>query len=252
MPKPYPEQKAWGGRFSSGPDEMAERFTASIGFDQRLAEVDIRGSIAHAEMLGRCGIITEADSRTLVDGLGALLNEVREDRVEWDLSAEDIHMNVEARLGELIGPAAGAREAARAADILLRSGAFEVSVMPTLPSGRGTGSATWTRLASLAHLANAVLLALGSAASDELLYFASVRVETAIERVRWNGPSGHLGELAGFDVRAIVRKHKRAAPVGEALIRCDPFEDRPPLVDVRERTLATTPSCHPELVEGSG
>jgi hypothetical protein len=135
-------------------------------------------------------------------------------------------------------------EAARAADIIVRSGAFTVVVMPALPSGRGTGSATWTRLASLAHRANALLIALGDEASAELRYFASVRLETAIERVRWNGPSGHLGELAGFDVRAVVRKHKRAAPVGDALVRCDPFEDRPPLVDVRERTLvaATPPS----------
>ena len=82
---------------------------------------------------------------------------------------------------------------ARAADILLRSGAFAVVVIPTLPSGRGTGSATWTRLASLAHRANAVLVVLGQTASSELRYFASVRIETAIERVRWNGPAGHFG-----------------------------------------------------------
>ena len=130
-------------------------------------------------------------------------------------------------------------EAARAADIIVRSGAFTVVVIPALPSGRGTGSATWTRLASLAHRANALLIAVGDEAPAELRYFASVRLETAIERVRWNGPSGHLGELAGFDVRAVVRKHKRAAPVGDALVRCDPFEDRPPLVDVRERALSS-------------
>jgi len=130
-------------------------------------------------------------------------------------------------------------EAARAADIIVRSGAFTVVVIPALPSGRGTGSATWTRLASLAHRANALLVALGDEASSELRYFASVRLETAIERVRWNGPPGHLGELAGFDVRAVVRKHKRAAPVGDALVQCDPFEDRPLPADVRERTLTT-------------
>ncbi|HEV3085858.1 MAG TPA: hypothetical protein VGX96_01440 [Candidatus Elarobacter sp.] len=128
-------------------------------------------------------------------------------------------------------------EAARAADIVVRSGAFTVVVIPALPSGRGIGSATWTRLASLTHRANALLLAVGDEASAELRYFASLRLETSIERVRWNGPSGHLGELAGYDVRAVVRKHKRAAPVGEATIRCDPFEDRAPLVDLRERTL---------------
>jgi hypothetical protein len=128
-------------------------------------------------------------------------------------------------------------EAARAADIVVRSGAFTVVVIPALPSGRGTGSATWTRLASLAHRANALLIALGDEASAELRYFASLRLETSIERVRWNGPPGHLGELAGFDVRAVVRKHKRAAPVGDALVRCEPFEDRPLPADLREREL---------------
>ncbi|HEY0613403.1 MAG TPA: hypothetical protein VGC96_02135, partial [Candidatus Elarobacter sp.] len=113
-------------------------------------------------------------------------------------------------------------ETARAADIVVRSGAFTVVVIPALPSGRGTGSATWTRLASLTHRANALLVAVGEEASAELRYFASVRLETTIERVRWNGPAGHLGELAGFDAHAVVRKHKRAAPVGDALVRCEP------------------------------
>jgi hypothetical protein len=137
----------------------------------------------------------------------------------------------------LIVPVAGPVEAARAADILLRSGAFGVIVIPALPSGRGTGSATWTRLASLAHRANALLLALGTEASGELRYFASVRVETAIERVRWNGPAGHFGELAGYDVRATIRKHKRAAPGASAIIACTSFEDRPVFVAIRERIL---------------
>jgi hypothetical protein len=132
--------------------------------------------------------------------------------------------------------------AARAADILLRSGAFAVVVIPALPSGRGTGSATWTRLASLAHRANAVLIAVGREASSELRYFASVRLETAIERIRWNGPPGHFGTLAGYDVRATVRKHKRAAPGASGLISCTPFEAHAPLVALREHVLATPPA----------
>jgi hypothetical protein len=131
---------------------------------------------------------------------------------------------------------------ARAADILLRSGAFAVVVIPALPSGRGTGAATWTRLAGLAHRANAVLVAVGLEASSELRYFASVRLETAIERVRWNGPPGHFGTLAGYDVRATVRKHKRAAPGASALISCTTFEDHAPLVALRERLLAAPPA----------
>ena len=130
-------------------------------------------------------------------------------------------------------------EIARAADIVVRSGAFTVVVIPALPSGPRTGSAAWTRLASLAHRANALLVAVGDEASAELRYFATLRLETSIERVRWNGPAGHLGELAGYDVRALVRKHKRAAPVGAAVVRCEPFEDRAPLVDLRERSAAS-------------
>ena len=137
-------------------------------------------------------------------------------------------------------------EIARAADIVVRSGAFTVVVIPTLPSGRGTGSAAWTRLASLTHRANALLVALGDEASAELRYFASVRLATTIERVRWNGPAGHVSELAGYDVRAVVRKHKRAAPVGDALVRCESFEDRPLPADVRERVLATATAARDE------
>jgi len=143
-------------------------------------------------------------------------------------------------------------EAARAADIVVRSGAFTVVAMPALPSGRGTGAATWTRLASLAHRANALLLAIGDDPSTELRYFASVRVTASIERVRWNGPSGHLGELAGFDVRAVVRKHKRAAPAGEALVRCEAFEDRPLAASLRERTLSDTPARPAVRAERAG
>ena len=144
----------------------------------------------------------------------------------------------------LIVPACEPVAAARAADIIVRSGAFTVVILPTLPSGRGTGAAMWSRLASLTHRANALLVAAGDEASNELCYVASVRLATALERVRWNGPAGHLSEFAGFDVRAVVRKHKRAAPVGDALVRCEPFEERPPLVDVRERTL--TAAAAPE------
>jgi hypothetical protein len=130
---------------------------------------------------------------------------------------------------------------ARAADILLRSGAFSVVVIPALPRGRGTGSAMWTRLASLAHRTNTLLVAVGVEASSELRYFASVRVGTTIERVRWNGASGHLAELAGYDIRATIRKHKRAAPGASTVITCMPFEDRSPLMGIRERVVTVIP-----------
>ena len=192
-----------------------------------------RGTIATLEgppSSGRSAIAARLLAAATRRGLGALIG------VELfapALAAAGVRLE---RL--LIVPAAQPVVVARAADIVLRSNAFTVVVIPTLPSGRATGSAAWTRLASLAHRAGALLVALGDEASTELRYFASVRLATSIERVRWNGTFGHLGELAGYDVRAVVRKHKRAAPEGDALIRCEQFENRPLPVNVRERRLA--------------
>ncbi len=81
-------------------------------------------------------------------------------------------------------------------------------------------------------------MATGTEASEELRFFASLRVACAIKRVWWNGPSGPFGELAGFDIRVEVRKHKRAAPGKTALVRCGPYESRPAFHDLREHALA--------------
>ncbi|GMA50614.1 argininosuccinate lyase [Alicyclobacillus contaminans] len=99
--------KLWGGRFTESTNELVEAYTASIPFDQRLAEVDIRGSIAHAKMLGTCGIIPAADADLLVAGLAALLDDVRQGKVSFSVEDEDIHMNLERLLHERIGPVAG-------------------------------------------------------------------------------------------------------------------------------------------------
>src|SRR5476651_2492484 len=214
---------------------VAEGTVAASGiaeFDRVLGGGFPRGTIGTLEgppSSGRTALAARLLAVATTRGLGAVIGD---ELFPPALAAAGVRLE---RL--LIVPTSSAIEAARAADILLRSGAFEVIVIPTLPSGRGTGSATWTRLASLAHRANAVLLALGNEASSELRYFASVRLETAIERVRWNGASGHLCELAGYDIRATVRKHKRAAPGASTVITCTPFEDRPTLVAVREREL---------------
>ena len=104
----------------------------------------------------------------------------------------------------------------RAADILLRSGAFGAVVVPAVPSSGGVGSTAWTRLAGLAHRADAVLLAVGSEISTELRYFASLRVECTVTRTIWSGAPGLFRALGGYELCAQVRKHKRAAPNGEA------------------------------------
>lgn len=100
-------EKPWGGRFGQETDPAVERFTASVHFDRALARYDIRGSIAHARMLGRTGIIPAADADALVAGLEEILSEVEAGTMPLDPRLEDIHMNVEARLRERIGPVAG-------------------------------------------------------------------------------------------------------------------------------------------------
>jgi len=106
-------QKLWGGRFAKSTDKAVEEFTASVHFDSRLFEQDIRGSIAHAKMLGKCGIIPQADSEKIVKGLQELLSDYRQGLVTFDPSAEDVHMNVEKLLSAKIGEPAGRLHTAR-------------------------------------------------------------------------------------------------------------------------------------------
>ncbi|TWG90393.1 argininosuccinate lyase [Mesorhizobium sp. J18] len=103
----------WGGRFASGPDAIMEAINASIGFDRKLYAQDIRGSLAHAEMLAKQGIISAEDQRQIADGLKTILREIEDGKFAFSTRLEDIHMNVEARLAELIGPAAGRLHTAR-------------------------------------------------------------------------------------------------------------------------------------------
>jgi len=105
--------KLWGGRFGKETSKLVDQFNASIGFDQRLWEYDIEGSIAHARMLGKCGIIPVVDADTIVSGLEAIADDIRAGKVEFDISAEDIHMNVEKLLHERIGEVAGKLHTAR-------------------------------------------------------------------------------------------------------------------------------------------
>ena len=105
--------RMWGGRFSAGPDAIMEEINASIGFDQRLYRQDIAGSIAHAEMLAATGILTAADRDAIVRGLEQVRAEIDANDFTFSRALEDIHMNVESRLRELIGDAAGRLHTAR-------------------------------------------------------------------------------------------------------------------------------------------
>ncbi|KAG1648312.1 Argininosuccinate lyase [Nymphon striatum] len=97
----------WGGRFAAGPDAIMEAINASIGFDRRLAKQDIDGSRAHAAMLAAQGIITDSDASAIREGLLTVLSEIESDTFPWRVELEDIHMNVEARLKEIVGEPAG-------------------------------------------------------------------------------------------------------------------------------------------------
>ena len=105
--------KMWGGRFQSGPGEIMEKINASISFDQRLHAQDIAGSIAHATMLGECGIISKADVREIVKGLKAIAKDIEAGNFTFSTALEDIHMNVEAALKDRIGAPAGRLHTAR-------------------------------------------------------------------------------------------------------------------------------------------
>lgn len=95
--------KLWGGRFSKKTDRLVEDFHSSISFDQRLYQQDIMGSIAHARMLGRQGIITKDEAARLEEGLKSVLEDIKNGKIEFEVDAEDIHMNVEKILTEKVG-----------------------------------------------------------------------------------------------------------------------------------------------------
>ena len=103
----------WGGRFASGPAAIMEKINASIDFDWHLYRQDIAASKAHAAMLAKQGIITADDARKIAHGLDTILSEIGSGKFKFKRELEDIHMNVESRLAELIGAAAGRLHTAR-------------------------------------------------------------------------------------------------------------------------------------------
>ncbi len=100
-------EKPWGGRFRESTNACVERFSASVHFDRALARYDLRGSIAHAHMLGETGLLTAEETRTLVAGLEAIEREIEAGSFAFDPTLEDIHMNIETRLRERVGEVAG-------------------------------------------------------------------------------------------------------------------------------------------------
>jgi argininosuccinate lyase len=94
---------AWGGRFSEATDAFVQRFTASVEFDQRMYTQDIQGSIAHATMLAKVGVLTDAERDDIIKGLGEIKADIEAGNFEWSIALEDVHMNIEAALTAKIG-----------------------------------------------------------------------------------------------------------------------------------------------------
>ena len=99
------DRKLWGGRFAEGTDALVEAFSESVSYDQRLYRHDIRGSIAHARMLARVGVLSDEDCSQIIDGLEGIEADIEAGRFEWKVALEDVHMNIEAALTERIGEA---------------------------------------------------------------------------------------------------------------------------------------------------
>ena len=99
------EQKLWGGRFSEPTDAFVEAFTASVEFDKRMYRQDIEGSRAHARMLNKVGVLSDKDCEAILEGLDQVEQEIANGEFEWSVSREDVHMNIEARLTEIVGNA---------------------------------------------------------------------------------------------------------------------------------------------------
>ncbi len=95
--------KPWGGRFSEATDAFVERFTASVNFDQRMYHQDINGSIAHATMLAKVGVLTDDEKQQIIKGLEAIRSDIESGAFHWSVTLEDVHMNIEAALTERIG-----------------------------------------------------------------------------------------------------------------------------------------------------
>jgi len=100
-----PPRKTWSGRFGEPVDELVQRYTASVEFDQRLGEFDIQGSLAHARMLQRVGVLSAQDLAHIERGMKQILDEIRAGRFQWSLDLEDVHLNIEKRLTDLVGDA---------------------------------------------------------------------------------------------------------------------------------------------------
>ncbi len=105
QPPANDDGKTWSGRFDEPVAELVKRYTASVGFDQRLAGFDIQGSLAHARMLQAAGVLSKVDLADIERGMASILDEIRQGKFAWSIDLEDVHLNIEKRLTDLVGDA---------------------------------------------------------------------------------------------------------------------------------------------------
>lgn len=198
--------KMWGGRFAAGPDAIMEAINASISFDKRMAAQDIEGSRAHAAMLAATGIITDSDADAIREGLLTILSEIEGGTFEFSAALEDIHMNVEARLKELVGEPAGRLHTGRSRNDQV-----------------ATDFKLWTRdqfdafdagLVALIH----ALLAQAEAGADWVMP-GFTHLQTA-QPVTWGHHMMAYVEMFGRDLSRVrdARKRMNESPLGAAAL----------------------------------
>ena len=198
----------WGGRFAAGPDAIMEAINASIGFDRRLAKQDIEGSRAHAAMLAAQGIITDSDADAIREGLLTVLSEIEGGTFPYRVELEDIHMNVEARLKEIVGEPAGRLHTGRsrndqvAVDFRLwvrdqcdQADAALVALMKSL-IGQATDGADWV-MPGFTHLQVAQPVTWGHHMMAYVEMFARDRARFGDARKRMNESPLGAAALAG-------------------------------------------------------
>ena len=196
----------WGGRFAAGPDAIMEAINASIGFDKRMAAQDIAGSRAHAAMLARTGIVSDTDAEAMREGLLTVLSEIEAGTFEFSAALEDIHMNVEARLKEIIGAPAGRLHTGRSRNDQVATD-FKLWVRDQLDATEG---------AILALVA--ALLTQAEAGADWVMP-GFTHLQTA-QPVTWGHHMMAYVEMLGRDLGRVrdARKRMNECPLGAAAL----------------------------------
>lgn len=196
----------WGGRFAAGPDAIMEAINASIGFDKRLAQQDIAGSRAHAAMLAAQGIITDSDASAIREGLLTVLSEIETGRFQFSTALEDIHMNVEARLKEVIGEPAGRLHTGRSRNDQVATD-FKLWVRDQLDAAEGALEALI-----------AALLAQAEAGADWVMP-GFTHLQTA-QPVTWGHHMMAYVEMFGRDLSRVrdARVRMNESPLGAAAL----------------------------------